>query len=161
MSRTFQFFLTVVAGIVGLVLGVYFGLNYGESSNRAETRLIAVMDPHMAESNINPIRSGGGFTGFEGLPSLTGEIYRTGEVEVGKNRLKIYSNNSLFDVDLSVRPSLFRISNSARPITTGDTIMLRFGADGEVAGILILPNDLHDGSNRRQTLNERNAAASD
>jgi hypothetical protein len=119
------------------------------------------MNPDMAESNIDPIRSRGGFTGFEGLPSLTGEIYRAGDVEIGIDRLKIYSGDSLFDVNLSVRPRLFEISKSARSITAGDTVMLRFADDGEVAAILLLPSDLHDSGNRRQTINERNAAASD
>ena len=64
-------------------------------------------------------------------------------------------------MNLSVRPRLFEISKSVRSITAGDTVMLRFAEDGEVAAILLLPNDLHDNGNRRQTINERNAAASD
>ena len=129
MSRTFQFFLTVIIGLASLSVGIYFGLAYGEQSNRADTRLVELMNPAMAESSIDPIRSEGGFTGFEGLPSLTGEIYRTGDVEIGNNYLKIYSADSLFDVNLSVRPRLFEISKSVRSITAGDTVMLRFAED--------------------------------
>ena len=161
MSRTFQFFLTTIVGLASLGVGVYFGLSYGESSNRADTRLVELLNPALAESNIDPIRSKGGFTGFEGLPSLTGEIYRAGDVEIGVDHLKIYSGDSLFDVNLSVRPRLFEISKSVRLITAGDTVMLRCTDDGEVAAILLLPSDLHDSGNRRQTINERNAAASD
>ena len=161
MSRTFQFFLTTIVGLASLGVGVYFGLSYGESSNRADTRLVELLNPALAESNIDPIRSKGGFTGFEGLPSLTGEIYRAGDVEIGVDHLKIYSGDSLFDVNLSVRPRLFEISKSVRLITAGDTVMLRFADDGEVAAILLVPSDLHDGGNRRQTINERNAATSD
>ena len=161
MSRTFQFFLSAIVGLASLGVGIYFGLSYGESSNRADTRLLELMHPDMAESDIDPIRSRGGFTGFEGLPSLTGEIYRAGDVEIGTDRLKIYSGDSLFDVNLSVRPRLFEISKSGRLIAAGDTVMLRFADDGEVAAILLLPSDLHDSGNRRQTINERNAAASD
>ena len=161
MSRTFQFFLTAIVGLASLGVGIYFGLSYGESSNRADTRLLELLNPALAESNIDPIRSKGGFTGFEGLPSLTGEIYRAGDVEIDVDHLKIYSGDSLFDVDLSVRPRLFEISKSVRLITAGDTVMLRFTDDGEIAAISLVPSDLHDSGNRRQTINERNAATSD
>ena len=45
MSRTLQFFLSAIVGLASLGVGIYFGLSYGESSNRADTRLLELMHP--------------------------------------------------------------------------------------------------------------------
>ena len=160
MSRSLNLLFGLLLLVIATCLGGYFGYVMAVDDGKPTNRLIEIQDPRTALSNLEPFVSDGGYSGFEGLPALTGKIYRSGVVSDSTiNSFSVMSGESKFDVSFSESPRVFEIKSSAQRPVVGDLIMLRFSANNELTSILILPNDLQSVGRKSLTLNEREANA--
>ncbi len=160
MNRSFNLLFGLVLIIAAIGAGGYFGYTLAQGDGEPTTRLIEIRDPRTAPSKIEPLVSKGGYTGFEGLPALTGKIFRSGVIaDSTTNSFSVLSGESTFEVSFRKVPRIFQIRPTAQQLHTGDLIMLKLSVNNELTSILILPNDLQSIGRKSLTLNERAANA--
>jgi len=160
MNRSLNLLLGLLLLMMTIGSGGYFGYIMAVDDGKPTNRLIEIQDPRTALSNLEPFSSKGGYTGFEGLPALTGKIYRSGFVADSTiNSFSVMSGESKFDVSFSESPRIFEIKSSDQVLKIGDLVMLKFSANDELISILILPGDLQSVGRKSLTLNEREANA--
>jgi hypothetical protein len=160
MNRSFNLLFGFLLIIGAICSGGYFGYGMAQDDGEPINRLIEIRDPRTAPPNFQPFSSKGGYTGFEGLPALTGKIYRSGVIaDSSTDSFSVMSGGSKFDVSFRESPRIFEIRPSAQELNIGDLVMLRFSSEKELISILILPNDLQSIGQKSLTLNERAANA--
>jgi len=160
MSRSFNLLFGLVLLIMAIGSGGYFGYTLAQGDGEPTTRLIEIRDPRTASPNLEPFFSKGGYTGFEGLPALTGKIFRSGVVtDATVNSFSVLSGESTFNVSFRKSPRIFQILSTTEKLNVGDLIMLKLSTNNELTSILILPDDLQSIGQKSLTLNERAANA--
>ena len=160
MNRSFNLLFGLILIIAAIGSGGYFGYTLAQGDGESTTRLIEIRDPKTAPPEIEPLFSRGGYTGFEGLPALTGKIFRSGIIaDATTNSFSVLSDESTFEVSFRKVPRIFQIQSTTHQLNTGDLIMLKLSADNELTSILILPDDLQSIGQKSLTLNERAANA--
>lgn len=160
MNRSFNLLFGLALLIASIGSGGYFGYTLAQSDGEPTTRLIEIRDPRTASPNLEPFFSKGGYTGFEGLPAITGKIFRSGVVaDTTTNSFSVLSGESTFEVSFRKSPRIFQILSTKQELNIGDLIMLKLSANNELISILILPDDLQSIGQKSLTLNERAANA--
>ena len=115
MSRSLNLLFGLLLLVIATCFGGYFGYVMAVDDGKPINRLIEIQDPRTALSNLEPFVSDGGYSGFEGLPALTGKIYRSGVVADSTiNSFSVMSGESKFDVSFRESPRVFEIKSFSR-----------------------------------------------
>lgn len=119
--------------------GALLGVALGERSTEQGVEQLRIIDPLSFDAPpATALRSEGGFTGFGGLPALSGDVFRSGRVSASdEGGLLITAEGTQTMIDFSRPLRLFRIV-STQQVAVGDTVLVR-RVDGEVTGVLVLP----------------------
>lgn len=119
--------------------GALLGVALGERSTQQGVQHVRIIDPLSFDAPpATALRSQGGFTGFGGLPALSGDVFRSGRVSgSSEGELLITAEGMQTVIDFSSPLRLFRII-STEQVAVGDTVLVR-RVDGEVTGVLVLP----------------------
>ena len=141
--------LTLVAALLAPLGGLAVGVAVAQRANAPGLREVVVADPAAARGGIEPLRSAGGFTGFDGPAALGGAVARTGQMgptEAG--RFEVTSDGATLAARTTNATRLFRIERASTPLRAGDAVQVRLDAAGALLGVLRLPLDLHEGQGR-------------
>lgn len=126
--------------------GAALGVALGERATEQGVEQLRIVDPLSFDATpATALRSEGGFTGFGGLPALSGDVFRSGRVaESSEGGLLITGEGTRTLIDFSRPLRLFRIVSTPQ-VVVGDTVLVR-RVDGEVTGVLVLPASGEDGA---------------
>ncbi len=119
--------------------GALLGVTLGERATQQGVQQLRIIDPLSFDATpATALRSAGGFTGFGGLPALSGDVFRSGRVSGNdEGGLLITAEGMQIVVEFSRPLRLFRIVSTPQ-VAVGDTVLVR-RVDGEVTGVLVLP----------------------
>ena len=119
--------------------GALLGVALGERTTEQGVQQLRIIDPLSFDAPpATALRSAGGFTGFGGLPALSGDVFRSGRVSGSdEGGLLITAEGMQIVIEFSRPLRLFRIVSTPR-VAVGDTVLVR-RVDGEVTGVLVLP----------------------
>lgn len=119
--------------------GALLGVALGERATEQGVQQLRIIDPLSFDATpATALRSAGGFTGFGGLPALSGDVFRSGRVSRSdEDGLLITAEGMQIVIEFSRPLRLFRIVSTPR-VVVGDTVLVRH-VDGEITGVLVLP----------------------
>lgn len=119
--------------------GALLGVALGERATEQGVQQLRIIDPLSFDAPpTTALRSAGGFTGFGGLPALSGDVFRSGRVSGSdEGGLLITAEGMQIVIEFSRPLRLFRIVSTPQ-VAVGDTVLVR-RVDGEVTGVLVLP----------------------
>ena len=142
-----QAVVTVAALIAAVLAGAVLGVAAGERASESEVRKLLLTEPALhAETATGALRSGGGFTGFGGLPTLPGIVLRAGTVsEAADGVLLVDAGGSEAAIRFSAPARLFRIAALQGTLGPGDIVVVRF-VDGAPEAVLRVPPNLEQGA---------------
>lgn len=143
--------LVVIGALLALGGGAAAGSALAARASEPGHETLQIINPAFAtESPDQPLRSRGGFTGFDGLGSLGGAAVRVGAVNAtGNGAFEVVSQGSSLSVRATSTARLFRLRPTTTAIQSGDAVVVRVGADGTATSILRVPRDLNEGGNGR------------
>lgn len=144
-----QAWATGLAVLLAAVGGGWVGTRLGHSASAPHVDHVSVTAPEaLAGPPADAARSPGGFTGFGGPPALRGEVQRSGAVlRVESGLVVVGTAESSTNLRYTSAERLFRIAPATTPVKAGDLVQIRV-KDGQATGILRLPPDLEQGTNR-------------
>lgn len=142
--------LILGGAVLALGVGVAVGATLGERASHPGHQELLIVDPALAGRGTDQaLRSGGGFTGFDGPGGLGGAAARTGEVTAPRDgTFQVRSEGASLDVRLTSTARLFRLRGAAEGLRPGDAVVVRVRPDGAAAGVLRVPRDLNEGTGR-------------
>lgn len=134
--------LLLIAIVVAAPSGFYAGARIASTVTAPETELIAIGDPGLATAiPAWAQRSAGGFTGFGGLPALSGQVLRSGTVtETSDGMIVVTGADNETVIVYSEPVRLYRIQPAASALRSGDAVTVRM-VEGAVTGVLRLNLD--------------------
>ena len=135
----------VAVGVAGALAGAWLG---GRASEPNVQELV-IADPALLDGAAGTaLRTAGGFTGFGGLPALSGDVLLQGVVEeVGEQTIEIAAGGGTVTVRYRSPDRLFAVQSVERPLEAGDLVVLRI-EDGVAVAVLRVPPDLEEGLGR-------------
>ncbi|MSQ31077.1 MAG: hypothetical protein EXR64_03480 [Dehalococcoidia bacterium] len=141
--------LALAAALLAPVGGLAAGVALAQRANAPGLLEVVIADPATAPGGIEPLRSAGGFTGFDGPTALGGSVVRTGQMSATEGgRFEVTGDGATMAARTTNSTRLFRIERAATPLRAGDAVQVRLDGAGAPLGVLRLPFDLHEGANR-------------
>ena len=127
----------LLAAVAGA--GAFLGSAVASDLTERGEREVVLEDPQgFAQRPPGAKRSAGGFTGFGGLPALSGVVLHSGTIsESSDGSLLVDAPNVRTTVDFTEPLRLFRIRPAESPLAPGDVVLVRT-ADGTTTGVLRL-----------------------
>lgn len=142
--RRFRIVATLVLLAAVAAAGGLSGVALGERMSERGIEELVIADPALAPDERPALRSAGGFTGFEGAPALIGAVVRTGTFEeTAEGDVRVTQDGASVEISLREPDRLLRLAPAASPLLPGDIVLVRYGSDDEVTGILRVPAGLH------------------